>query len=51
MLSHRWVTPDHAVQESRFADGTTVTVNFGDTAFTMPDGNTLAPLGQRVTGK
>ncbi|MFW6163861.1 MAG: glycoside hydrolase, partial [Planctomycetota bacterium] len=30
MLSHRWLTPDHAVQETRFANGVTVTVNFGD---------------------
>jgi len=50
MLSHRWLTPDHAVQETRFANGVTVTVNFGDKAFPLADGGALAPLGQRVTG-
>ena len=29
MLSHEWLTPDHAVQRTRFADGTAVTVDFG----------------------
>lgn len=49
MLSHRWLTADHAVQETRFADGTTVTVNFGDAPHRLPDGTTLGPLKQRVT--
>jgi hypothetical protein len=30
MLSHDFVTPDRAVQQTRFADGTRVIVNFGD---------------------
>lgn len=29
MLSHEFVTPDHAVQRTRFSDGTTAIVNFG----------------------
>ncbi|MHB8900968.1 MAG: glycoside hydrolase, partial [Thermoguttaceae bacterium] len=29
MLSHEWVTPDRAVQRTRFSDGTEVAVNFG----------------------
>ncbi|NQT88114.1 hypothetical protein HQ560_15210, partial [bacterium] len=49
MLSHQWLTKDHAVQQTRFADGTTVTVNFGDTSHALPDGSTLAPLTHRVT--
>ena len=32
MVSHRWLTDDHAVQETKFANGVEVTVNFGDTA-------------------
>jgi len=50
MLSHRWLTADHSVQETRFANGVKVTVNFGDKPYTMADGSTLAPLGQRVEG-
>ena len=50
MLSHRWLTPDHAVQRTRFANGVTVTVNFGDQPHAMPDGTTLAPLSHRVEG-
>jgi hypothetical protein len=30
MLSHEWLTPDRALQRTRFADGTEVVVNFGD---------------------
>jgi hypothetical protein len=50
MLSHRWLTEDHAVQETRFANGVTVTVNFGDRPHTLPDGATLPPLGSKVAG-
>jgi hypothetical protein len=48
MLSHRWLTGDHAVQESRFANGVVVTVNFGDKPHTLADGALLAPLSHRV---
>lgn len=48
MLSHRWLTPDHAVQETRFANGMVVTANFGDKPHTMPDGTTLPHLSHRV---
>jgi hypothetical protein len=51
MLSHRWLTADHTVQESVFADGTRVTVNFGETAYRMPDGRQLAPGKDRVTAR
>ena len=50
MLSHRWLTPDHAVQETRFANGITVTVNFGDQPHTLADGTILAPLSHGVVG-
>ncbi len=48
MVDHRILSPDRSVQESRFADGTTVSVNFGDSPFTLPDGTTLAPRGHHV---
>ena len=49
MLDHRWLTPDHTVQQTRFANGVTVTVNFGDKPYAMP-GGALAPMGKRVEG-
>ena len=43
MLDHRILSPDRMVQRSVFADGTVVTVNFGDKAFALPEGGELAP--------
>jgi hypothetical protein len=50
MLSHRWLTDDHAVQETSFANGVTVTVNFGTTAHTTPDGIIVEPLNWHAQG-
>jgi hypothetical protein len=50
MLSHRWLTADHAVQETRFAGGVTVTVNFGDRPHQLANGTQLPPLGSKVDG-
>lgn len=45
MLSHEWLTPDHEVQRTRFANGQEVVVNFGDAPRTLDDGRTVPPLG------
>lgn len=50
MLSHRWLTDDHSVQESRFANGVVVTVNFGDKPYRMADGTTLGPMSKHFAG-
>ncbi len=50
MLSHHWLTADHAVQETRFANGVTVTVNLGDQPYSLPNGDELPPLGHKVDG-
>jgi hypothetical protein len=50
MLSHRWLTDDHSVQQTEFANGVRVTVNFGDRPYTMEDGYRLEPLGYRFEG-
>ena len=50
MLTHEWLTPDHAIQRTRFANGVTVTVNFGDTPWSSPDGLTLPALGYHIDG-
>jgi hypothetical protein len=50
MTDHRFLTADRAVQQTQFANGVVVTVNFGDTPFRLPDGSDLVPLSQSVTG-
>ncbi len=50
MLSHRWLTADHSVQEARFVGGVDVTVNFGDRAYKLANGTELPPLGYQVEG-
>ncbi|MGA2243774.1 MAG: glycoside hydrolase [Verrucomicrobiota bacterium] len=49
MTDHRFLTPDRNVQQTSFANGTTVTVNFGSTAFQFADGTLLPPMGSRVS--
>ena len=43
MTDHRVLTADRMVQQTVFADGTTVTVNFGLNPFSLPDGTYVAP--------
>ena len=50
MLSHQWLTDDHAVQQTRFANGVGVTVNFGDQPYPLPGGDPLPSLECRVDG-
>lgn len=50
MTDYRWLTPDRLVQQSAFANGVRVTVNFGERPFTMRDGFTLAARGHRFEG-
>jgi hypothetical protein len=44
MTDHRMLTPDRSVQQSVFANGVTVTVNFGAAPYTMKDGVTVPPM-------
>ena len=48
MTSHRILSADRTVQESAFADGTVVTVNFGDAPFALSDGTPLPARSHRV---
>jgi len=50
MTDHRFLTPDRDVQQTRFANGVTVTVNFGDEPFRLPDGTEVPPMTSHVTG-
>ena len=47
MTDYRWLTADRLVQQSAFANGVRVTVNFGEKPFTMADGFVLPPRGHR----
>lgn len=48
MLSHEWLTPDHEVQRTTFANGEVVVVNFGSKPYQAPNGETIAPLGLNI---
>lgn len=48
MLDHRILSADRLVQRTTFADGTVVTVNFGETPFKLPEGGELVGGGYLV---
>lgn len=48
MTDHRFLTADRTVQQTAFSSGHIVTVNFGNTAHTLPNGATVAPMGHLV---
>jgi len=47
MTEYRWLTPDRLVQQSAFANGLRVTVNFGERPYKMKDGSELPSHGVR----
>jgi len=44
MMSHEFLTPDHAVQQTVWSDETHIIVNFGATAYTLSPGHELGPM-------
>jgi hypothetical protein len=42
LISHRFITPDHKIQETQFSSGKWVVVNFGDTSYVF-EGQTIEP--------
>jgi len=48
MTDHRFLTADRDVQQTVFADGTRITVNFGPTPYRTEDGVVIPPNGHRV---
>ncbi len=50
MTDHRFLTPDRDVQQTVFANGITITVNFGAAPYQLPDGQMLKPDGLRRVG-
>lgn len=45
MTDHQFLTSDRTVQQTTFASGHKITVNFGASAFTLPGGAQLQPSG------
>jgi hypothetical protein len=50
MVDHRHLTKDRKVQQTLFANGVSVIVNFGDTTFTTADGVEIKPLDFIISG-
>jgi hypothetical protein len=50
MTDHRWLTPDHAVQQTAFDNGVRVIVNFGSEPYRTADGRGVPALGRRIEG-
>ncbi len=48
MTDHRFLTPNRDVQQTTFANGKRITVNFGNAPFHLPDGATVGAMGFRV---
>lgn len=50
MIDHRFLSADRSVQETAFANGVRVVVNFGETVYRPSAGPELAPKAMRVSG-
>jgi hypothetical protein len=50
MTDHRFLTTDRDVQQTTFANGVTVTVNFGEKPYRLPDGKEIEPMSYHVSG-
>lgn len=50
MTEHRFLTPDRSVQQTAFANGITITVNFGSTPYRLPDGTQVPAMGFHIAG-
>jgi hypothetical protein len=49
MTDHRFLTPDRNVQQTSFANGTTITVNFGNESYRFADSTRLKPMVYHIT--
>jgi len=50
MTDHRFLTSDRDVQQTAFANGVIVTVNFGEKPFRLSDGKEIEPMSYHVSG-
>jgi hypothetical protein len=51
MVDHRFLTRDRSVQQTRFANGVVVSVNFGSEEYRFPDGRIIKAMGFVVDGE
>jgi len=49
MTGHRFLTPDRDIQQTSFANGTTITVNFSGQPYRLPNGEKLRAMGYHLT--
>jgi len=49
MTDHCFLTPDRDVQQTIFSNGITITVNFGNKPYRLPDGKEIEPLKHNVS--
>jgi hypothetical protein len=50
MTDHRFLTADRNVQQTMFANGVTITANFGGKVHRLTDGKEVEPMGYHVSG-
>jgi hypothetical protein len=50
MTDHHFLIGDRSVQQTKFANGISITVNFGDKLYRLPDGKKIEPMGYLVSG-
>ena len=50
MVDHKFLTADKSVQQTKFANGVVVTVNFGDKAYRLGDGKEVKAMDYEVRG-
>ncbi|OHB78316.1 MAG: hypothetical protein A2Z25_22950 [Planctomycetes bacterium RBG_16_55_9] len=50
MTDHRFLTKDRDVQQTTFANGVSITVNFGEKPYPLGDGHVVAPMSSHVAG-
>jgi hypothetical protein len=50
MTDHCFLTSDRDVQQTMFANGITVIVNFGEKPYRLPDGEEIKPMNFHVSG-
>jgi hypothetical protein len=51
MLSHEFLSPDHAIQRTQWSDGTEIVVNFGALDYRLPGGQTVKAMGWLIGKK
>jgi hypothetical protein len=48
MTGHQFVTADRSVQQTQFANGVRITVNFGESPYSLPEGTAVPPMGYHI---